>query len=41
MVEPVERYFEYVQKSVDLNRDLATRWAELVTSMTGSLREQR
>ena len=39
LVEPVERYFEYVQKSVDLNRDLATRWAELVTSMTGSLRE--
>jgi len=39
LVEPVERYFEYVQKSVDLNRDLATRWAELVTSMTGTLRE--
>jgi len=39
MVEPVERYFEYLQKSVDLNRDLATRWAELVTSMTGTLRE--
>src|SRR5450755_2127952 len=27
---PVARYFEYVQKSVDLNRDLAIRWAELV-----------
>jgi hypothetical protein len=39
LVQPIERYFEYVQKSVDLNRDLATRWAELVTSMTGSLRE--
>lgn len=39
LVEPVERYFEYLQKSVDLNRDLATRWAELVTSMTGTLRE--
>lgn len=40
MTEPVERYFEYVQRAVDLNRDLATRWAELVTSMSGSLREQ-
>ena len=40
MVEPVERYFEYVQRSVDLNRDLATRWAELVSSMTGTVRSQ-
>jgi len=29
-----------VQRTVDLNRDLATRWAELVTSMTGTVREQ-
>ena len=40
LTQPVDRYFEYVQKSVDLNRDLATRWAELVTSMTGTVREQ-
>jgi hypothetical protein len=40
LVQPVERYFEYVQRSVDLNRDLATRWAELVTSMTGTVRDQ-
>jgi hypothetical protein len=40
LVQPVERYFEYVQRSVDLNRDLATRWAELVTSMTGTVRSQ-
>lgn len=39
MVEPVERYFEFLEKSVAMNRDLATRWAELLTSMTGSLRE--
>ena len=32
LVQPVERYFEYVQRSVDLNRDLATRWAEMVSS---------
>ena len=40
LTEPVARYFEYVQKSVDLNRDLATRWAELVTSLSGTVREQ-
>ena len=40
LTQPVARYFEFVQKSVDLNRDLATRWAELVTSMSGTVREQ-
>lgn len=38
--EPVARYFEYLQKAVDLNRDLATKWAELVTTLSGSFREQ-
>ena len=40
LTQPVARYFDFVQKSVDLNRDMATRWAELVTSMTGTVREQ-
>src|SRR6476646_6206687 len=40
LTEPVTRYFEYVQKAVDLNRDLATKWAELVTNLSGSVREQ-
>lgn len=40
LTQPVARYFDFVQKSIDLNRDLATRWAELVTSMTGTVREQ-
>ena len=40
LTQPVARYFEFVQKTVDLNRDLATRWAELVTSMSGTAREQ-
>src|SRR5690349_11650219 len=40
LTEPVARYFEYVQKAVDLNRDLATKWAELVTTLSGSFREQ-
>lgn len=40
LVEPVTRYFEYVQQTVDLNRDLAIRWAELVTSLAGVVRDQ-
>ena len=40
LTEPVARYFEYVQQAVDLNRDLVTKWAELVTTMSGSFREQ-
>ena len=40
LTEGVQRYFEFVQKAVDLQRDLATKWAELLTSMSGSLREQ-
>ena len=40
LTEPVARYFQYVQQAVDLNRDLVTKWAELVTTMSGSLREQ-
>ena len=40
LTEGVTRYFEFVQQTVDLQRDLATKWAELLTSMSGSLREQ-
>ena len=40
LTQPVQRYFEYLQKAVDFNRDLATQWAELVTSWSGSVREQ-
>lgn len=40
LTQPVARYFEYVQKSVDFNRDLATRWAEAVTSLSGTFRQQ-
>ena len=40
LTTPVERYFEYVQKAVDLNRDLATTWAELVNTLTGQVKDQ-
>lgn len=39
-VEPVERYFEYLQKAVDLNREMLVRWAELASQMSGSLRDE-
>jgi hypothetical protein len=39
LTRPVEQYFQYVQTVVDLNRDLATTWAELVMSLTGVVRE--
>lgn len=40
LTQPVQRYFEYVQEIVDVNRDLATKWADVVMSLTGSAREQ-
>jgi SAP domain len=40
LTEPVTRYFDYIQKTVDLNRELATKWAELFTSLSGTVREQ-
>jgi len=40
LTEAVARYFQYVQKAVDVNRDLVTKWAELVTNLSGSVREQ-
>ena len=38
--QSVEQYFQFVQKTVDLNRDLATNWVELVNTLTGATREQ-
>lgn len=40
LTEPVTQYFEYLQQIFDINRELATRWAELVTGLTGTVREQ-
>ena len=40
LTEPVTQYFGYLQQIFDINRELATRWAELVSSMTGSVRDQ-
>ncbi len=39
LTRPVHQYFQYVQKAVELNRDLATAWAETVMSLSGVVRE--
>src|SRR6476619_27406 len=36
----VQRYFEFVQKAVDTNREFALTWADAVTSLSGLVREQ-
>jgi hypothetical protein len=40
LTEPVTEYFDNLQRAVDFNRDLAIRWAELVSTLAGSVREQ-
>ena len=40
LTQPVARYFEYLQQAVDLNRELAIKWAEMVTGLAGSVRDQ-
>lgn len=40
LVQPIERYFEYIQRSVDVSRDLAIKWAESLNSLSGMVREQ-
>jgi len=40
LTESVTRYFDYLQMAVDFNRDMATHWAQLATTLSGSYREQ-
>jgi hypothetical protein len=40
LVPAVERYFDLVQRTVDLNRRLAVRWAEAATALPGAVRER-
>ena len=40
LTQPVTRYFDFLQMAVDFNRDLATRWAELFSTLSGSVSEQ-
>jgi hypothetical protein len=40
LVPAVERYFDLVQRTVDLNRNLAVKWAEAASALPGVVREQ-
>ncbi|HUA30009.1 MAG TPA: SAP domain-containing protein [Streptosporangiaceae bacterium] len=40
LVPAVERYFDFVQRTVDRNRDLAVKWAQAASALPGAVREQ-
>lgn len=40
LVPIVERYFEFVQRTVDISRDLTIKWAETAGTLSGAVREQ-
>ena len=40
LVPMVERYFGFVQRMVDINRDLTIKWAESAGMLSGVVREQ-
>src|SRR6476646_8617770 len=40
LVPAVERYFDLVQRTVDINRRLAVRWADAAATLSGAVREK-
>ena len=40
LVPVVERYFEFVQRTVDISRNLPLSWAEAAGTLSGAVREQ-
>jgi hypothetical protein len=40
LVPAVERYFDFLQRTVDVSRDLTLRWAEAAGALSGTAREQ-
>jgi uncharacterized protein HemX len=40
LVPAVERYFDLVQRTVDINRRVAVRWAEAAGTLSGAAREK-
>jgi hypothetical protein len=40
LVPMVERYFEFVQGTVDISRNLTLKWAESAVTLSGAVREQ-
>src|SRR5271156_2859171 len=40
LIPIVERYFEFVQRTVDISRDMTIKWAEAAGVLSGAVREQ-
>jgi hypothetical protein len=40
LIPIVERYFEFVQRTVDISRDLTLKWAEAAGMLSGAVRHQ-
>jgi hypothetical protein len=40
LVPMVERYFEFVQRTVDISRDVTLKWAQAAGALSGTVREQ-
>jgi GNAT superfamily N-acetyltransferase len=40
LIPAVERYFEFVQRMVKINRDLTVKWAEVASALSGVVGEQ-
>ena len=40
LIPAIERYFDFVQRTVDLNRHLIVKWAEVAGTLTGVVRDQ-
>jgi hypothetical protein len=40
LVPAVERYFDFVQRTVNLNRSLAIRWARAANSLSGAVHDR-
>jgi hypothetical protein len=40
LVPAVERYFDFVQRTVDINRRVAVRWEKAAGTMSGAVREK-
>ncbi len=40
LIPAVERYFDLVQRTVDINRYLAVKWIEAAGTLTGAVRDQ-
>ncbi len=40
LVPAVERYFDFVQRAVDMNRGIAVQWAQALGTLSGAARER-